>query len=73
MTKSFSDCFSISVKLPSPLQSWSFFAVFDGHGGPQTAWMASSQLIGFVLRQPEIKRLESDENYDAEAIKSALK
>ena len=40
--------------------------------GPQTAWMASSQLIGFVLRQPEIKNIASDENYDAEDIKSAL-
>ena len=68
----FLDCFSISVALPAPFESWSFFAVFDGHGGPQTAWMASSQLIGFLLRQPEMKLLQNDEDYEVDDIKNAL-
>ena len=46
---------SINLKFPSPLNEWSLFAVFDGHGGPQTSWMASSQLFNFILRQPEIQ------------------
>jgi len=38
------------------LPDHSFIAVYDGHGGEQTAQIASEQLLGFLQRQPDYVR-----------------
>ena len=32
-------------KLPTPLEDWSLYAVFDGHGGDETAKKAAEKVV----------------------------
>lgn len=80
------DSFTTSIHLPKPLEGfyqikknckkmfleWSFFAVFDGHGGPQTAWKCSDRILAVILNRPEIQDLTDSINYDPERIGNAI-
>ena len=59
-------------EFPEPLSNWSFFAVFDGHGGPQTAWTASSRLFHHITQHANIKILKNSSEYETESISTAI-
>ena len=52
---------------------WSFFAVFDGHGGDEVARTAADKLLPIFLDQPNIKSIENCLQYDPEKIEHALR
>lgn len=55
-----------------PFESWSFFAVFDGHAGAIAAKMCSTRLIENILGQEEFKGIQEDK-YDLEVLKKVIK
>ncbi|CAB3396864.1 unnamed protein product [Caenorhabditis bovis] len=40
-----------------PYKNWSFFAVFDGHAGPEVAAKASNQLLQYLIDTKEFKEM----------------
>ena len=42
-----------------PFESWSFFAVFDGHAGAIAAKMCSTRLIENILSQEEFQVIDT--------------
>ena len=46
--------------------------MFDGHGGPQTAWTASSRLFHHITQHENIKILKNSSEYETESISTAI-
>ena len=55
------------------LLDWSFFAVFDGHGGDETANRAAEKLLPIFLARQEITCLENGLEYNIKDIENALR
>lgn len=47
----------IALKNESPFDSWSFFAVFDGHAGSKVAFHSAENLLQTLLDTPEFKKV----------------
>lgn len=52
--------------------SWSFFAVFDGHAGAAAAKMSSTKLIENILKQDEFKDM-SEDKYNLDVLIKIIK
>ena len=52
---------------------WSFFAVFDGHGGDEVARTAADKLLPIFLNQKEVKDITNSIQYEPESIEKALR
>ena len=52
---------------------WSFFAVFDGHGGDETAKKAAEKLLPIFLAREEVKELQNGLEYSTQKIENALR
>jgi len=58
------------------LKNWSFFMVFDGHGGATASQMASAGILRVILEQAYFKQLQDCNivtSYDTDKIVTAIK
>lgn len=56
---SMEDRHSVQIGLPK-LPDWSFFAVFDGHGGSLVADTAARNLLTYILDQPHFRQMAEE-------------
>lgn len=47
----------ISLKNEHPFDTWSFFAVFDGHAGSKVAFHSAENLLHTLLDTPDFKKV----------------
>ena len=52
---------------------WSFFAIFDGHGGDETAKRSAEKLLPIFLEREEVKALSNSLEYEPSLIENALR
>lgn len=58
--KSMEDAHRVEVSLPGDWKKWSFFAIFDGHGGKEVSTYCADNLLSTIMKMEPFK--SSNEN-----------